>query len=241
MNIIPISEIIYDTIQGEGVNCGAFANFIRVMGCSYRCTWCDTKYAQDVTDSPLSMESVALANHFMENYPSTYRDLPIILTGGDPLHYDFSGFITRIREEYPTQQFWVETQGVFTPPWVFDVDYMAVSPKLPSSGMWDETQRDFPRFMEVFYKNDTALVNGEIKFVVADDDDLDAAVELLGYNEGLCWSVVFQPCALEGNSVEGLCNKTRILLENVRELELPYSVYVLPQLHRLLWGTARGV
>src|SRR5579863_9040838 len=43
----PVIEIFGPTIQGEGAEAGIPTHFVRVGGCDYRCSWCDTMYAVD--------------------------------------------------------------------------------------------------------------------------------------------------------------------------------------------------
>src|SRR5947209_8352955 len=43
----PVIEIFGPTIQGEGAEAGLATHFLRVGGCDYRCSWCDTMYAVD--------------------------------------------------------------------------------------------------------------------------------------------------------------------------------------------------
>ena len=40
---------IFCSVQGEGVNIGKPAVFLRLGLCNLKCTWCDTKYAWDWT------------------------------------------------------------------------------------------------------------------------------------------------------------------------------------------------
>ena len=39
-----VSEIFY-SIQGEGTRAGLPCTFVRLQGCTLRCSWCDTPYA----------------------------------------------------------------------------------------------------------------------------------------------------------------------------------------------------
>jgi hypothetical protein len=45
--LIPVVEIFGPTIQGEGAEAGMATHFVRVGGCDFRCSWCDTMYAVD--------------------------------------------------------------------------------------------------------------------------------------------------------------------------------------------------
>ena len=40
-------EVFGPTIQGEGAEAGLPCNFVRLGGCDFRCSWCDTMYAVD--------------------------------------------------------------------------------------------------------------------------------------------------------------------------------------------------
>lgn len=42
--MLQISEIFVG-IEGEGIDQGCLTHFVRLAGCSLRCSWCDTKYA----------------------------------------------------------------------------------------------------------------------------------------------------------------------------------------------------
>src|SRR5438477_1924010 len=41
----PVIEVFGPTIQGEGAEAGLPTHFVRLGGCDYRCSWCDTLYA----------------------------------------------------------------------------------------------------------------------------------------------------------------------------------------------------
>ena len=41
----PVIEIFGPTIQGEGAEAGLPTHFVRLGGCDYRCSWCDSLHA----------------------------------------------------------------------------------------------------------------------------------------------------------------------------------------------------
>ena len=81
----PIIEIFGPTIQGEGAEAGLPTHFVRLGGCDYRCSWCDTMYAVDPVvvrrDSTwLSAEQIIEA---LTRLPGSPRWVSI--SGGNPL------------------------------------------------------------------------------------------------------------------------------------------------------------
>lgn len=79
-----VSELFVDTLQGEGAHIGAPASFLRLKGCTLRCSWCDTlaiwqqgaRYAnEEILD--LLESSGAVAN--------MQRGQHFVITGGSPL------------------------------------------------------------------------------------------------------------------------------------------------------------
>src|SRR6056297_3563779 len=57
-----VSEIFGPTIQGEGALIGVPTVFVRLGGCDYRCSWCDSLHAVDSAYreswTPMSAEAV---------------------------------------------------------------------------------------------------------------------------------------------------------------------------------------
>ena len=47
---LPVSEEFY-SVQGEGVNAGTAAYFVRLAGCDVHCPWCDSKETWNVNDA----------------------------------------------------------------------------------------------------------------------------------------------------------------------------------------------
>lgn len=111
---------IFGSIQGEGPHMGRMATFVRLGGCNYRCSWCDSKYAQtqfiDVTSDALITA--------IKRYKNKY----VVFTGGEPLLQipAIKDVVEKLRSEGYTLA--VETNGSISCAlgvW----DYIIVSPK----------------------------------------------------------------------------------------------------------------
>jgi 7-carboxy-7-deazaguanine synthase len=77
---------IFRSIQGEGINQGRLAVFVRFSGCNLKCPWCDTP--QGHTDSNLLYdfsEDELMAG--IDKLAGGHTNL-VVLTGGEPLDQD---------------------------------------------------------------------------------------------------------------------------------------------------------
>src|SRR5687768_8363312 len=80
----PVIEVFGPTIQGEGAEAGVSTHFIRLGGCDYRCTWCDTMYAVDpplvrANAERLSVDAILARVAGLEGQPRW-----VTLSGGNP-------------------------------------------------------------------------------------------------------------------------------------------------------------
>lgn len=82
MNVVEV----FLSIDGEGIRAGKLATFIRLAGCNLRCSYCDTKYAQNMTDGE-EMSVLAIIDRVKELGCKN-----VTLTGGEPL-LNKNGFI----------------------------------------------------------------------------------------------------------------------------------------------------
>ena len=131
---IPVVEIFGPTIQGEGAEAGLPTHFVRVGGCDYRCSWCDTMYAVDpavvrATAASSSADEIVDRDRRAGRRARVGHDLAaairrstISATLVDGLHA--AGY--RVS---------VETQGSRLARLARTVDRLTISPKPPSSGM----------------------------------------------------------------------------------------------------------
>src|SRR3989338_8409922 len=96
-----LNEVFY-SIQGEGLNAGVPAIFVRFGNCNLKCSWCDTKYTwhPDFRDN------------YEENLPELFKNIKkyqckhIVITGGEPMLQQDA--ISAIRREFPEHYIEVE-------------------------------------------------------------------------------------------------------------------------------------
>src|SRR6267143_4783455 len=130
-----VSEI-FCSIQGEGLNAGKQAVFLRMALCNLACEWCDTKYTWD-------WKNYAYANEVKEmNVEQVKADLlkrgvkHLVLTGGEPMLQQ--GELLPLLQSLKETGFFIEieTNGTLTPAseMIEVVDQWNVSPKLENSG-----------------------------------------------------------------------------------------------------------
>lgn len=74
-----VSEVFY-SIQGEGTRAGRPCTFVRLQGCTLRCTWCDTPYALDHRVSEKMMTGAEILRR-IEDIGCRFVEF----TGGEPL------------------------------------------------------------------------------------------------------------------------------------------------------------
>jgi organic radical activating enzyme len=119
-----LNEIFY-SIQGEGLNLGKPAVFVRFGNCNLRCKWCDTKYAwsgnKNVNISKVIRE--------IKKYKNCKH---IVITGGEPMLQQDA--ILAIRRAFPDYYVEVETNGSMPARCLKEVDLFNVSYKTKNSG-----------------------------------------------------------------------------------------------------------
>lgn len=140
---LPVVEIFGPTIQGEGSSIGQPTIFVRLGGCDYACSWCDSKHAVDAkrfkhTWTPMRADEIMLkVLELTDHVPCL-----VTLSGGNPALHDCGPLLKLGHAEHYT--FTMETQGTVLQDWMTDLDQLCVSPKPPSSGMvtdWEKLER----------------------------------------------------------------------------------------------------
>jgi len=207
-----LTEIFF-SLQGEAARAGLPTVFVRLTGCPLRCVWCDTTYSF-TGGEPATVASV-LAE--VAKYPARQ----VCVTGGEPLaQKECLPLLTALCDAgYDVS---LETSGA--------IDVAGVDPrvarimdlKAPDSG---ESARN--RWENLAFLNQ----RDEIKIVIASRADYEWACEAIRAHklDAIC-PVLLSPAA-------GLVDPTA-LADWI--LEDGLNVRFQMQLHKLLWGNAKG-
>lgn len=217
-DFLKIAEI-FTSLQGEGMHAGLPCHFIRLAGCDLQCRWCDTPEAGRGTRGKwISLPDI------LETLP---KNIPLVqLTGGEPLlqQENLLKLIERITQPPFKKKVLLETGGHRLIDGIPKDVHIVMDIKLPGSG---EAEHDFSANFPFLKKTD------ELKFVVADRNDFDAAAEWIrNYQLDRLCNLLCLPVAGE--------LELKTLARWVLESGLP--VRVQPQLHKVIWGMdAKGV
>lgn len=109
-----VNDIFY-SLQGEGVNTGRPAVFVRFSGCNLRCPFCDTSFT-----SFTEMTNDEIVSRVKE-WPATM----VILTGGEPTLQVDADLVEKLHRA--GREVAMESNGTKLPP--PGIDWLTVSPK----------------------------------------------------------------------------------------------------------------
>lgn len=229
MSVLPVVEIFGPTLQGEGRVIGRKTLFVRLAGCDYACSWCDSGYTWRAGQlAPVErLAPEAIADRLQALDPTCPH---VTLSGGNPALHDCGPLLDLLAAR--GRRVHVETQGSRAPAWLRRAASVTVSPKGPSSGM----PADWPALAATL----AAAADPDLKVVVFDGRDLEFARAVAARHAAV-------PLTLQVGNLVGR-DGPQDRLERLRWLTaqvladpaLP-EVRVLPQLHVLLWGNQRGV
>ena len=148
-NILPVMEHFY-TIQGEGINAGQPAYFIRLAGCDVGCVWCDVKDSWNASIYP--SVSVGELVTFALQHPTRI----CVITGGEPLMHNLDDLCEQLRNR--GFKVYLETSGAYQ-----------------ISGQWDWICISPKKFKRPLLEN--LIYADEIKFIIYNKSDFKWAME----------------------------------------------------------------
>jgi 7-carboxy-7-deazaguanine synthase len=207
-----LTEIFF-SLQGEAARAGLPTVFVRLTGCPLRCTWCDTTY------SFTGGEAVTIESVLAEVAKHPARQ--VCVTGGEPLaQKECLPLLAALCDA--GYDVCLETSGALDIGGVDPRVARIMDLKAPDSG---ECTRNRWENLALLHQRD------EIKIVIASRADYEWARELLRERrlDALC-TVLLSPA-------QGLIDPTAladwILADGL-------NVRFQLQLHKLLWGNAKG-
>lgn len=259
-DLIPVVEIFGPTIQGEGPHIGSPCHFIRFGGCDFKCgwseknnTWVTDGFVCDSLHAVLPSEVRKAERLDALTIVDRVRALPgnpgwVVLSGGNPLLHELGEVVKGLHEKGFKVS--VETQGSLYKAWLKDVDHIVISPKPPSSQI-EGTIKLLGQFLDQFGILHPPMV---LKVPILDERDLDFARNIVQVSRlPLYLSVtnvhggIGVPDAEDPGEARWWEDTTEELLERFRWIHAKASLdpllsraVILPQLHVLIWGNARG-
>jgi 7-carboxy-7-deazaguanine synthase len=207
-----VSEIFH-SLQGETSRVGLPTVFVRLTGCPLRCVWCDTEYAFSGGTTMALSEILARV--------AAFGCATVCVTGGEPLAQKAClPLLTALCDAGHSVS--LETSGA--------VDISAVDPRvsrimdLKAPGSGEEARNHWPN-CELLQPGD------ELKIVLATRADYDWAVAVCRQRR------LFECCPVLFSPVQGQL-APELLAEWILADRLPVRFQL--QLHKVLWGAARG-
>lgn len=223
-------EIFY-SIQGEGINTGKPAIFLRLGLCNLACTWCDTKYTWDWEQYDVKEQIMEMPLKEVEQEISGHHCSYLVITGGEPMIQQRE--LIPLLECLKNQESYIEIETNATilpePEVVKLIDHWSLSPKLRNSGN-PPSLREVPECYQFFGD----LPSTHFKYVIRDEDDL---IEVQGIAQKYnlpAERIILMP---EAKDEETLVERSRWLAEVCKNQEYLFST----RLQIMLWGNKRGV
>jgi 7-carboxy-7-deazaguanine synthase len=237
--LFPIIEVFGPTVQGEGAEAGVPTHFVRLGGCDYRCSWCDTMYAVD--PGTVRERAVRLGAADIVDRIDALAGRPewVTISGGNPALHKLGPVVDALQQR--GYRVGVETQGSVWRDWLASVDRLTISPKPPSSGMATRPHGEqFQRFMH----HAAAAIDASpvLKIVCFDEIDLAwAKAVAAGWPQLPLYLSAGTPIPPPADIRAAVAARFRWLCEGVAADPDLARARVLPQLHVIAWEDATGV
>lgn len=232
-----ISEI-FTSIQGEGLQVGRPAIFIRFAGCNLNCSYCDTAHSKTRKNA----REYSLRELVSRIQKAGLSEGDVCITGGEPLLQ--ADFLVQLIPELKRRGFKIsmETNGTLTEEFkkvARQLDVLAISAKSPSSGN-RFSKEDYRKFLHgaVNVLGKTKRTNGKrnvfVKMVItgntSSSEVRDVAGIIASVHKGI--PLVLQPVTT-GQKTGMPGAKALLALQREARKRL-VDVRVIPQVHKVL-------
>jgi 7-carboxy-7-deazaguanine synthase len=228
-----VAEFFCDSIQGENF-VGVPSAFLRLQGCTCKCTWCDTTEVWHQGNPYTFLELFNLMDN-VDLPRKLFEGQHLIITGGSPLlqQTHLIEFIKEFINLYEFKPFVeIENECTIMPEeeLIKYIDLWNNSPKLENSGV-SVKNRYKPEILLTL----TTLKNSWFKFVISKKEDWDEIYKFFiqpGYVQKQ--QIVLMP---EGATREELEKHRELVLKIAIENNVRYT----DRLHVLYWGKKIGI
>lgn len=228
---LPVIEI-YNSIQGEGLSIGTPSIFLRTAGCNLNCSYCDTKFAWKKNKAKrMSLYNIAREIKSIRKHYANLNDL--VITGGEPMLYAdsindlLSDFFTLRNRPAVT----IETNGSLFG-YVDHVNLWSISPKL------DQIDYAYMKSLRSYFGCYENYI--QVKILIDSIKDFEITRALLMDVVPVSIPIIFQPM---WKKREDYAKKVRLIIKMMykwfKTRNDNYSVVVIPQLHKLIYGNRR--
>jgi len=223
-------EIFY-SVQGEGVNIGKPAVFLRLALCNLSCTWCDTKYTWDWEQYDPKEQITEMALDEIEREILGHNCKYVVITGGEPMIQQKQ--LIPLLKYLKNKEFRIEmeTNGTIMPDseLVNLTDYWSISPKLGNSGN-SPSSREVPEVYG-FFGN---LPSTYFKYVIQNEDDFAEVQSMMQKYNLAPERIILMP---ESQNRKVLLERSKWLVKLCKSQGCLFST----RLQILLWNNMRGV
>lgn len=209
---------IYPCFMGESTAVGLPAALVRLSGCNLNCTYCDTAYSRSESGTSMELDEVVQRVADLDLHR-------VLITGGEPmLQASATGSLAATMLDRGWTVY-VETNGSLPLGSLPEGVIRIVDVKTPGSGCGGSF---LTSNLQVMRPHD------ELKFVITSRTDYDWSKEVLKSLSPLPLSserVLFSPCSPS--------LAARQLADWILEDRLDVRFHI--QMHKYVWGDARGV
>lgn len=236
-DFLEVSEFFFDSIQGEGINIGHPAAFLRLQYCTLNCVWCDSREVWRKGNPYTFIELFVLMETQIDGVCLIDRlknGQHLVITGGSPLKYQ-KRLIEFLYEFVNTYSFIpyieIENECVVFPDLLLSSVFVSCwnnSPKLSNSG-------NPTNHLVGVLKHMASLKNSWFKFVISSNEDWKEIVEeYLETNLISISQIILMP---QGATREELIANR----EKVIEIAIENGVRYCTREHIVLWDKKTGV